>query len=130
VPIPDPIATIKNISELVKKYNDLELMKQIVSLQEEVFDLKMENLNLKEQVAKLNQKEKMIRQEPFGYYLKENENVPHCPKCWEKDHAAITLPEVEKHGSYMGRKCRVCTYLYVEGKAPYNPPPVLRGDWG
>jgi hypothetical protein len=29
----DPIGTIKNISELIKKYNDLELMKQIVALQ-------------------------------------------------------------------------------------------------
>jgi hypothetical protein len=35
----DPISTIKDISALVKKYNDLELMKQIIDLQNEVFEL-------------------------------------------------------------------------------------------
>ena len=115
--MPDPIATIKNISELIKKYNDLDLMKQIVDLQQEVFDLKMENLQLKEQIAKLSSKEKMVRREPHGYYYKDGEDVPHCPKCWEGEGRAVTLPKSDKHGMYIGRRCRVCNYLHVESQS-------------
>jgi hypothetical protein len=63
VSMADPIGTIKNISELIKKYNDLELMKQIVSLQTEVFDLQTENLALKKEIAGLNERVKMNRRE-------------------------------------------------------------------
>jgi hypothetical protein len=114
----DPIGTIKNISELIKKYNDLELMKQIVSLHTEVFDLHLENLALKKQIVALNEREKMTRREPEGYYYKEDEIVPHCPKCWEKDGKAITLPTTAEHGSYIGRVCRVCNHFYREGRKP------------
>lgn len=129
--MPDPIATIKSISEIVKKYNDLELMKQIVSLQEEVFDLKMENLQLKEQVAKLNAKEKMVRREPHGYYYKDGEDVAHCPKCWDGEGKAVTLPQSEKHGMYIGRRCRVCDYLHIESRPSggENPRRKPSGYW-
>jgi len=81
----DPVGTLKNISELIKKYNDLELMKQIVALQTEVFELQTESLALKKQIIALNEREKMTRREPYGYYYKEDEEVPHCPKCWENE---------------------------------------------
>jgi hypothetical protein len=126
----DPIGTIRNISELIKKYNDLELMKQIVTLQTEVFDLHMENLALKKQIAESNEREKMKRREPHGYYFKEGDEVPHCPKCWENDGKAITLPAPEDHFSGRGRVCRVCRHRYTEGPPP--PPPSGRrvgGTW-
>jgi hypothetical protein len=112
----DPIGTIKNISEIIKKYNDLELMKQIVALQTEVFDLQTENLDLKKQIARINEREKMIRREPHGYYYKDGEEVPHCAKCWENDGKLITLPATADHGSFVGRRCRVCNHLYIEGR--------------
>lgn len=58
VSMADPIGTIKNISELIKKYNGLELMKQIVSLQTEVFELQTENLTLRKEIAGLNERVK------------------------------------------------------------------------
>lgn len=128
--MPDPIATIKNISELIKKYNDLDLMKEIVSLQQEVFDLKAENLQLREQVAKLSTKEKMVRREPHGYYYKDAEDVPHCPKCWEADGKAVTLPPSDKHGMYVGRRCRVCNFLHVESRTSGGGGPrQVGGQW-
>src|SRR5271165_1859134 len=93
----DPIGTMKNIAELIKKYNDLELMKQIVSLQTEVFDLQTENLALKRQLSDRGEGAKMLRQEPYGYYYRGNDLVPHCPKCWENDKKAITLPAPEDY---------------------------------
>lgn len=118
----DPIGTIKNISELIKKYNDLELMKQIVALQIEVFDLQTENLALKKQVT---EREKMQRNEPHGYYYKEGDEVPHCPKCWEGDGKAISLPAPVPSVDYgSGRRCRVCAFWYTEGPVPDAVRPV------
>src|SRR5258706_16411285 len=114
----DPISTIKNISELIKKYNDLELMKQIVALQTEVFDLQMENLALKKQIAGLSEREKMNRREPHGYYYKDGDEVPHCPRCWENDGKAITLPAPADYAIGRGRICRVCKHQYTEGPRP------------
>ncbi len=120
----DPIGTIKNISELIKKYNDLELMKQIVTLQMEVFDLQTENLGLKKQIAGLTDREKMVRREPQGYYYREGEEVPHCPRCWENDGKAITLPAATDYVTDHGRICRVCKHHYTEG------PPARRSSGG
>lgn len=129
--MPDPIATIKNISELIKKYNDLDLMKEIVSLQQEVFDLKAENLQLKEQIAKLSAKEKMVRREPYGYYYKDGEDVAHCPKCWEGAGKVITLPSSDKHGDFIGRRCRVCNHFYAESRSSEERSPRRQagGTW-
>jgi hypothetical protein len=129
VSMADPIGTIKNISEIIKKYNDLELMKQIVSLQTEVFELQTENLALKKDIAGFNEREKITRREPEGYYYKEDEIVPHCPKCWEKDGKAITLPATGEHGSYVGRVCRVCNHFYNEGRRPETVSRRTGGPW-
>jgi hypothetical protein len=117
--MPDAIGTIKTIAELVKKYNDLELMKQIIALQTEVFDLETENLTLKKQAT---EREKMHRKEPHGYYYKEGDPVPHCPKCWERDSKAITLPALTPSGTVTGRLCRVCEYYYKESDARHQGP--------
>jgi len=59
----EAISTLKEISQLVKKYNDLELMGKIVNLQTEVFGLSQENLELKRKLEtsreKAEQREKL-----------------------------------------------------------------------
>jgi hypothetical protein len=127
----DPIGTIKNISELIKKYNDLELMKQIVALQTEVFDLHLENLALKKQIVALNERAKMTRREPHGYYFREGDEVPHCPKCWEDAGKAITLPAAVDYITDRGRICRVCKHHYAEGPSQRrnSGPTQVGGTW-
>ncbi len=51
----DPISTLKDISTLVKKYNDIELMKQIVDLHTQVFELQQDNLRLNKELSELRQ---------------------------------------------------------------------------
>lgn len=108
----DPIGTLRNISEIVKKYNDLELMKQIVDLQHEVFDLQQENLALKKERT---ERQEMQMSGPHGYYFKTGDEVPFCPKCWEGNGKAVHLPIDANFGSYHGRICRVCGERYREG---------------
>jgi hypothetical protein len=116
--VPDPISTIKLISEVVKKYNDIELMHQIIELHSEVFELQKENPGLKK---RLDQREKMQMKGPHGYFYQDGDEVPFCPKCWEADGKSIHLPASEDYVIGHGRVCRVCKHQYIEG------PPTPRG---
>jgi hypothetical protein len=117
--ISDPIGTIKNISELVKKYNDIDLMQKIVTLHSDVFALQMENLELRK---RLDLREKMHMSGPFHYYFQDGDEVPFCPKCWEKDGKPIHLDEPYTTDlGYTKRFCRVCKEEYYEKTPPRRP---------
>ena len=121
----DPLNTLKDISALVKKYNDLELMRRIVDLQQEVFDLQQTNLDLQKQIAALRESRQaegsMIPRPPFNYYYRDGDPVPFCPKCWENDKKPIHLPESEPWSGGIRRDCRVCNETYWE-KPPGSGP--------
>ena len=95
------IGTIKEIGEIVQKYNDLELMKKIIALQNEVFELNQNNLNLKQELAALKgtiQQREELKLKQVGqchYYFKENDEIPFCPKCFEGSQKLIHLPNAE-----------------------------------
>lgn len=116
----DPIATLKQIAELVKKYNDLELTKRIVDLQNQVFDVQQERLELAKELAdlkaQLDLRQKMHMRGPDNYYFAEGDDVPFCPVCWERDHNAIHLsPSYESpYTGSITRTCRVCRQEYFE----------------
>jgi hypothetical protein len=124
----DPIGTIKNISEVIKKYNDIGLMRQISELEEEVFDLQRENLALRKQ---LDAPVKIQRKGPLGYYFEDGSDEPLCPRCWEKDGKAIRLPALTTFLSKaQGRMCRVCKEQYFEVPAPPGGQRILpRTQW-
>ena len=124
----DPISTIKHISEVVKKYNDIELMHQIVELHSEVFELQKENLALRK---RLDEREKMHMSGPHGYFFLEGDEVPFCPKCWESDGKAIHLPVPKDYFAGHGRVCRVCRFQYIEDSLPpSNRRGQVGGPWG
>ena len=45
----------KDISELVKKYNDIELIRKISDLSNEIFELREENLRIKQELSTLKE---------------------------------------------------------------------------
>ena len=114
----DPLSTIKDISALVKKYNDLELMKQIVDLQNEVFELQQNNLRLQKELSELQRSTEaesaMISSPPLNYYYRHDDPVPFCPTCWEANRKPIHLPPAEPWNGGVRRDCRVCNQTYWE----------------
>jgi hypothetical protein len=122
----DPLNTIKDISALVKKYNDLELMKQIVDLRNEVFELQQENLRLQREVSevmRLNEiANSLVLRPPLNYYYRDGDPIPYCPTCWEKDNKPIHLPNPEPWNGGIRRDCRVCKQTYWE--EPMDDSPV------
>jgi hypothetical protein len=123
----DPIATLKQIAEVVKKYNDLELTKQIVDLQSQVFDVQQEKLSLARELAdlkaQLDLRQKMHMRGPHNYYYMEGDDEPFCPACWERDLKAIHLSSAQPFytGGSLTRNCRVCKEQYFEGGGQRGP---------
>jgi hypothetical protein len=124
----DPISTIKDISALVKKYNDLELMKQIIDLQNEVFELQQNNLRLQKELSDLQRSTEaenaMVSRPPLNYYYRDGDTVPFCPTCWEHSKKQIHLPPSEPWNGGIRRDCRVCKQTYWEQPLHSVPQPI------
>src|SRR5665648_576375 len=100
----------KNIAELIKKYNDVELYQKIIDLSYEIFELKEDNLK-----KKIN--EKMVYESPF-YWLKDGENKdgPYCQKCYD-DKKKLSRLQDNKNGYW---ECLVCKSV-VAGPSYRSP---------
>ncbi len=94
------IENVKEIANLARKLDDVDLYRRILALEQEVFELNEENRSLKERISNLENIEditsKMIFKSPFWYM--EGDKVPYCPRCWENDKRTIHLVEIPAHG--------------------------------
>jgi hypothetical protein len=111
------IVNVKEIADLVKKTGDIELFKKIIGLESEIIELKKDNRRLTGQVAQLQtslkNKDRMEFHEPF-YFLK-GDDVPFCPRCWERDELALHMvSDSELSLSGRGYTCTTCKTLLFE----------------
>jgi len=120
------LENVKEVADLVKKLGDVELYRKIVELEEEVFALSRDNRELKDQVAKLEQKlsfsSKLAHRPPL--YYADDDPVPLCPRCWETENKAIHLV-----GENEAFECPQCYHYFHReswgwntGKQPYDKP--------
>jgi len=123
---------LKNASDLAKTSTDTDLKIAISDAYSALIDLKAklseiddENRELK---AKLRQKESVKRTSEFGYYFKDGDSDPLCPKCYERDGKLIHLSEQRSIRSEIWRDCEVCQYSKCERAAtePFSQAPVKR----
>ena len=108
------LTNVKEIADLAKKTGDIELFKKIVGLQGEIFELIKYNRRLSGQVAQLKTSlkntDKMEYREPF--YFMKGDDVPYCPRCWEKDELALHMvADMEPSLSGLGYTCKTCKTL-------------------
>jgi hypothetical protein len=124
------IDNIKDIAELIKKYNNVELNQKIVDLYGEIFELKEDNLKSKEKIKFLEKEkeinEKIVFESPF-YWLKDDEKKdgPYCQKCYDDNKKLIRLQDL-KNGAW---ECLACKNIVADSS--YNPPKQLHngGSW-
>jgi hypothetical protein len=112
------VSAVKSAYELTKKTSDMELKHQMSAVMDTVLDLKAkiieldeENRTLREQ---LEQKDRVVRTGEFGYWFKEGEKDPLCPKCYEESGKTIYLTASEPWSGGVRRDCRVCNCTYWE----------------
>jgi len=103
------IDNAKDIAQLIKKYNDAGLYQKIVDLRDEIFELRNENLNLKEKIKNLEQDQNIqdkLSWEPPYYFLKidDKKDGPYCQKCLDDNKKLIRLQDL-KNGYW---SCSVC----------------------
>ncbi|MGC8773767.1 MAG: hypothetical protein ACP5R6_00690 [Chlorobaculum sp.] len=101
------------VADLVKKYNDLDLYQKIVDLQDEIFQLREENLSLRNRLKELEfvkDVSSRLRRDGNVYRLKEfddSESGPYCMTCWDADRKLVNLIVIKvRSGTRI--KCNRC----------------------
>ncbi len=109
------VESMKDVAELVKKFNDIELNRHILNLENEVLDLSRDKRRLEEKVEELERTLRLRRElhffEPF--YWAKGDATPYCPSCWEAKTSAVHL--LFGHDSTDGSsawKCPSCKHEY------------------
>ncbi len=120
----DALNGVKEIAELVKKFNDIPLQEKIVALQEKVMQLTTEQIELRAENHQLKQaldiRTTLVFKNP--YYYEEGDEVPFCPACFEgekKLRVHLEHPSRPWGNSHHQRTCNVCgKSFYDEGSRP------------
>lgn len=96
----NPLAIVehaKEIAELIRKYNDIELYQKIVDLRDEIFALREDNLALREKVKELEEAADIaprLSRNGNVYNLTEKDGAkkgPFCMTCWDADRKLVNL---------------------------------------
>ena len=113
------VENIKDVADLAKKAGDIELYRKIVHLEGEVMDLTREKRQaeqkIEEQQKQLALRAKMTFKAPF--YFQDGDNIPFCPRCYEKDNLAMHLVYEGADSLHARWDCKDCTKMYLIEKA-------------
>jgi hypothetical protein len=87
------IETVKDVVSLVQKADNIDLMKQVMSLQTQAYEMLNENQSLREKISALESTlsaaGKLTFKAPF--YFADGDETPICPRCWEVDRRTVHL---------------------------------------
>ena len=110
--------TLKQTREAAKAINDSDIKEQISQIYDQFLDLKDVVIKLQEENgilrSQLQEKQTIKRGGDFGYFYKDGENDPGCPKCYQTTGKFIYLDALAKNNGYESRTCRVCQEQYYE----------------
>jgi hypothetical protein len=108
------VENMKEVAELVKKYNDIELNRRILNLENEVLDLSREKRRAEEKIEDLERtlkfaKDLSLRQ---GFYWLEGDANPFCLGCWDAKRMAIHVKRLAFVKDGNRYECPHCRTLY------------------
>lgn len=103
---------IKEVANVVRKADNIDLYRKILDLQQEALELVEENHKLKNEIEKLNnysETQERLMFKDNKYYLKtgESEDGPFCTACWDNNGILVRLHKSTPYGVEMHR-CPVC----------------------
>lgn len=109
------VENMKEVAELVKKFNDIELNRRILNLENEVLDLSRDKRRAEERIEDLERKLKFREQLTFKspFYYRGTDPEPYCPGCWDSKRTAVHLHHTRKPlpiGDCM--ECPSCKHNY------------------
>ncbi len=94
--INETVNLVQRVIKLGKKATNIQYEEALLAAREVIFDLREENLSIKEELNVLNKKLKKQEEVKFSdgvYWFKSDKakKRPLCPRCYEKESTVITL---------------------------------------
>ena len=110
------IDNLKEIAYLVKKFNDTELNDKIDAFEREIVELTLQIGSLEEENGELKRTLSLIQKMRFKkpFYYQEDDPVPFCPRCWEKEKNPVHLYGPVKVATGLRYGCPQCKEFFVE----------------
>lgn len=112
------LSAVKSAFELGKKTTDLDLKHELNSAVDSVLELKIKVHELADENRELRnllaQKGKITRTGEHGFWFRDGESDPLCPKCYEDTGKTIYLTPAEPWNGGIRRDCKVCDHMYME----------------
>jgi uncharacterized protein YbaR (Trm112 family) len=108
------VENIKEVANLVKKFNDIELNRRILNLENEVLDLSRDKRRAEETIAELERALKFSKELVFrdSHYWLEGDRTPYCSGCWESKRLAVHLNRARADGLGLVMQCPSCKHNY------------------
>ncbi len=112
------VENIREVADLVKKFNDVELNRRILKLEDEVIDLTRHKRRADDKVEELQRaltfKGELKFKDP--YYWLEGNPSPYCPGCWDAKRVAVHVVTVTHPMLATQKKCPSCNHIYEGGR--------------
>jgi len=107
------VENVKEIADLIKKFNDIELNRRILNLENEVLDLSREKRRADEKIEELERTLKLRKElyffEPF--YWNKGDQTPFCPSCWETKTTAVHVTFGHDNDDDSVWRCPSCNHM-------------------
>ena len=114
---------VKEIADLAKKYNDDELDQKIGDLEKHILALMTQIHSLEEASEESERTLSLIKKMQFKkpFYFQEDDPVPFCPRCWEKEKNPVHLIGPVKVSAGLRFGCPNCKEYFMIGGGGHNP---------
>ena len=118
------VENIKEVADLVKKFNDIDLNRRILTLEEEVLDLSRAKRRAEEKVEELEATLKLKEELEFlaPFYWRKGDLTPYCPSCWEDKKRAVHVVLQFENSKYARVDCPACKSEYTLPAPAWQQP--------
>jgi hypothetical protein len=105
---------VREVGDLVRRFNDIDLNRRILKLEDEVLELSRDKRRADERIEELERalrfgKELALRD---GLYWLEGDDTPFCTGCWDAERLAIRLKRLPLAERGHRLECPHCKTLY------------------
>jgi hypothetical protein len=114
----DIVDNVKEIAELAEKYKDEELNQKIMELENQILSLITQMRSLEEAHEEREKTLSLIKKMQFKkpFYFQEDDPVPFCPHCWEREKNPVHLLGPVKVAAGFRYGCPSCKEYFLVGE--------------
>ena len=118
----DILKNLKEIGELIKKYNNIEAVTEIIDIQQEILNMQNEMFQIKKENEKLKSikdiEKRIVRHKGDTYITlrDDDNNILYCSRCWDKERKLVQL--YEEYEAY------ICKDQSCQNTGHFNKAPV------